>query len=148
MENYLLKRTLEAFQLSSPDFPSFSYETEHCVIEGGRYVDGGWWKGGSLPFQKGPRTKQETIPLFWLVVATSVWNLAEVNPHVCAHVCAQVRACTHKQTHTHTITHSGGNVWHTSMSRDTKNNPASPVDVMKSDRRIEWKSGLCGSKCL
>lgn len=31
---------------------------------------------------KGLRTKQETIPLFWLVVATSVWNFEEVNSHV------------------------------------------------------------------
>lgn len=90
-------------------------------------VVGGWWasgKVGSLSFQKGLRTKQETIPLFWLVVATSVWNFEEVEFTCYVHVCAQVRACTHKHKHhpriTLIFTHSAGNVWHASISRGTK----------------------------
>lgn len=68
---------------------------------------------------KGPRTKQETIPLFWLVVATSVWNFEEVNSHV---MFMSVLRSEHAHTNTskRTFTHSAGNVWHASISRDTK----------------------------
>lgn len=94
-----------------------------CVFEGGYiyiFFFFGWaverWE--SL-LSKGPRTKQETIPLFWLVVATSVWNFEEVNSHV---MFMSVLRSEHAHTNTskRTLTHSAGNVWHASISRDTK----------------------------
>lgn len=130
MENYLLLETLKAFQLSFPDFPSFAYETKEwsvcmCFVCSREdiyiyFFFFGWaverWE--SL-LSKGPRTKQETIPLFWLVVATSVWNFEEVNSHV---MFMSVLRSEHAHTNTskRTFTHSAGNVWHASISRDTK----------------------------
>lgn len=80
---------------------------------------------------KESRTKQETIPLFWPVVATSVWNF-ELNSHV---TLRSEHARTNTNTHIHTpkFTDSGGNARHASVSRDMK--PA--VDVMRSDRGID-----------
>lgn len=61
------------------------------------------------PFKR-PRTKQETIPLFWLVVATSVWNFEEVNSHVLfmsvprsEHAHTNINTSTHNHSHTHTV---------------------------------------------
>lgn len=54
---------------------------------------------------KESRTKQETIPLFWLVVATSVWNF-ELNSHVALMSALRPEhARTNTNTSTHTFTH-------------------------------------------
>lgn len=97
MENYLRMET-ESFSAFLPDFPSFSYQTEVCVNRGG--VVGGWWaveRWESL-LSKGLRTKQETIPLFWLVLATSVWNLKDWNSHA---MLMSVLRSEHAHTHIH-----------------------------------------------
>lgn len=63
---------------------------------GGGVVGGRRLKGDGLLFQKGfAGTKQETFPLFWLVVATSVWNFEEANSHV-------VLRSEHARTNTNT----------------------------------------------
>lgn len=85
--------------------------------------------GGSLLFQKRPRTKQETILLFWLVVATSVWNLEEVSSHVAL---VRERRSECARTNTNTSTHNGGNVWH-AFDKQRPDNGEPPMDVMRSD---------------
>lgn len=122
-----------------------------CVCVCQRVVGGLWvverWE--SL-LSKESRTKQETIPLFWLVVATSVWNFEEVNSHV-------MLRSEHAHTNTNTSTHIHRRTqWRECLACLSKQRHVAcepPVDVMRRDwlnrlntRRDGWvtlvESGL------
>lgn len=93
------------------------------------------------PLSKGPRTKQETIPLFWLVVATSVWNLEEVNSHVMfmsalrsEHAHTNTNTSTHSHLHTDTHTHTRWRECLACLNKQRHEDCEPPVNVMSSDR--------------
>lgn len=115
------------FKTPLQTFHTFLLELKRkCVSDGGERMLVRW-KGGSLSFQKG--TKQEAIPLFWLVVGTSAWNFEEVEFTGYAHVSTQVRACTHRNKCIHTQ-------WRecvACLSRQGHRDRQPPVDVMRSD---------------
>lgn len=80
---------------------------------------------------KGPRTKQETIPLFWLVVATSVWNFEEVNSHV---MFMSVLRSEHAHTNTSKRTFTQRRECLACFDKQRQEDCEPPVNVMRSHR--------------
>lgn len=96
-----------------------------CVCAGSRGVVGGLWlKGDGLLFQRAfAGSKQETFLLFWLVVATSVWNFEEENSHVALrseHACMHAQTQTQRRAYTNILRAAEGNAWHASIGSDAK----------------------------
>lgn len=62
---------------------------------------------GVSPFRRRLRTKQESIVLFWLAVATSVWNLKEVDSRVALRSEHAAQTPTRPRSHSHAAAAAG-----------------------------------------